>query len=274
MKLGRYLVKNIRAIIFSGLLTSGLAILIFIRTFTFVSHFWIGASILYLVFVIEVLVVQFWAQRKLMQLNIPVVDRYSLITQIIMHGALPSLSYWGIIGFIAFDPNPGIWIWFLIGIFLLFTTLFTNMRAYYEDKFKLEQRTHYIYDLLKLVIFGLLSFDVIGFGLRLELNPLIISFFIMLIATFLLLLTLRRYHNLFDHSIFYVIVNTVMLGGATFVLLLFEVFSLFEVSLVVFLLYYISAGVLHHKLMRDLTVELVFEYLMVAALAIGMFWAV
>lgn len=273
MKLIRFVQKHFRSLFFSGVLTVGFYILIYIHTFDPIKFFWVAAAILYMVLVLEVTSVKFWAKKKLMQYSIPMVNRYTYIAQQILHIVLPSLTYWSIISFIYFEPNPGMWIPFLFMIFLLFWGLFTNVRAYYEDKFKLESKTHYIYDLLKLLVYWLLSFGIFNVHYAYNVPILIISFFIFLFSAILLMLSYVRtsLHEYKPEDVIYVFINASVIAIISGLLLMSSSVNSIKSTFFSFILYYLAVGIMHHKQRRDLTKEILMEYILIAALVLAMF---
>lgn len=274
MKLLKFFKINIRPIIFTIILTFGFVVLIYIQTFNPPEYFIVGSLVLYLLMLLEFFSVRFWAKRKLEQLNMPMIDQYSHATHLVLHIFLPTLAYWAIAIFIFFDPNPGIWFPFIIFIFFLFLVLFINLRAYYEDKFQLEKSTHYVYDLLKLLIYAILVFNIYSLAFAYSINIFILFVLIFLTTCLMLSLNLVRYNHLNKSFYAYVVINSLIIGIIGTGLYSWSRFNIFEMCLMTFLLFYMSAGVLHHRIKRDLSKEIVAEYVIIALLALVMFSAV
>ncbi len=273
MKLIIFFKNNIRAIIYSILITVGFGTLVYVLDMRLNDLFLLSSSILYLILVVEIVWMWYWAKKKLIQLNIPIVDRYDRITQLVLHATLPTMLFWSIVGFIFNNLNPHEWVFILCVSFILFFVLFTNIRAYYEDKFQLEEKTHAVYDFIKLFIYVFSIYNFLTFSQSYNLQILYSIIFLGVIGSVLLFLNLLQQKS---HSIALFVVSIVLSFVISILsVVFFEILNMhiFKVVGIGFLLFYICVSFMHHTIRRDLTKELIIEYLILAMLPMAMFIA-
>ncbi|MBD3362560.1 hypothetical protein GF362_02470 [Candidatus Dojkabacteria bacterium] len=220
--------------------------------------------------VLEIFTTWFWAKKKLIQLNIPIVDRYDRLTQIILHATLPSLTYWSICAFIYSNINSNFW-FFLLGIaFILFLMLFVNIRAYYEDKFKLEKRTHVVYDFIKLIVYLFIAYSVFNLRFEYNISKILVSFLLSILSLMIFTFNLLRYKHLVFSNIAYVFMNSILIGLFVFIIMGFKSASIYKLTSLTMIIFYVFTGILHHKIQRDLNKQIVVNYLLIAMLAFAM----
>lgn len=265
------ILSNIRPIVYAFFISLGMSILIDILNYWDYGSFFRAAGFLYIILVLEVGTVWFWARSKLKSLEIPLVDRYDRRTQILMHLIMPSLLYWSSVFFIFVNPNPQFWFIFLVFSFFLFVSLFINIKAYYLDKFKLEADTHYIYDVIKLLIYQLLVFSLFNLMFIYQLNIGIVVLGIVGVTAMMLFLNILRYRHLSFEYVIYVWVNAFLIGLLLLLLLMIKDWRVFHISLIAMCVYYISVSVLHHKIKCSLRFELIWEYGLIALVGLVMF---
>jgi len=142
------------------------------------QYFFLGMLMLYPILLFELLITRYYAKLLLNQFALPPVnedqDRFAHI--------IHPLVYFSLVCFLYFHKQLSIQPFLFVIILLIFWLLFTNIRAYYEDKFKLELLTHNIYDIITIlaVFFILDSFsNIIGsnnFNVNLVFFPQTFSF--------------------------------------------------------------------------------------------------
>lgn len=262
------LTKNRRGIFYGFVVSLGLVFLTQLLIATSVRHFMVGAFILYFIFIFEVSISWFYARKVLAQMEIPQVDIYSKYSQLTHHIILPSILYFSFLGIIyIYHLSLPKYFIFLIAFFT-FTLLFVNIRAYYEDKFKLEEKTHYVYDIIKFIVFFLVANSI----LRLENFLNTPSFFtyleIALLTLFLNSLILVRNKQINLWTISYIIFASIVLAVVTYILLSFTVFTILSTAIYLLLTNYILSAILHHKLEGTFSKEILLEYLTVLLLSL------
>jgi hypothetical protein len=102
----------------------------------------------------------YFSSKILTQYKLPPITDKDSLGNLLQHIFLPIALYISINSFIFFHKYLAFKYIFILISFYLFWLLFTNIRAYYEDKFVIEMKTHYVYDLISLIsYFGI--FDTI-----------------------------------------------------------------------------------------------------------------
>jgi len=260
---------NGRSIFYVGLLGFGFFFLIGIIENEPIQQFWMGSIVLFTLLILEIVGIWFWASRRLSQLNIPAVDEYDHLTQLILHVSLPTLFYWSIIGFIFINMNPHIWKVVITISIIIFFILFTNIRSYYEDKFKLERRTHYIYDFIKFFIYLLVIFSLVEIGITYAIPLSLIGSGAFALSFFLVILNLIGYKNKSIRFLLISFIGSIINGVVLFISIYY--LDVARVLVTSMLSFYILTSLLHHLIRKDLTKDIIIEYGLVALLSLVMF---
>ena len=109
-----------------------------------------------MIFVLELISTIYLSKKLLIQYNLPSINKNDRIANLVQHIVLPFSFFIGLSSFMFFYQYSIIKYLFLAASLVIFWILFTNISAYYEDKFKIEIRTHGIYDSLTvLAYFGI-----------------------------------------------------------------------------------------------------------------------
>lgn len=263
--------KNIRGLFYGFFISLGLIFLLQLLIDTGPKEFAVGSIILYFVFVFEIYTSWFFSRRVLTQMDIPQVDTYSKLGQFSHHILLPTILYISYLGLIFFyHLSLPKYLIFIIA-FITFSMLFINIRAYYEDKFKLEERSHYIYDIIKFILFFQLT-NVFLVGQQYLSLPNFVSYILIsILGFFILTIVIIRQRQLHISTIFFNLVASSILGAATFLLSTLTNFSSLAISIYILLLFYIFSAILHHKLEGSLNKEILLEYFAVLLLSLIIF---
>jgi hypothetical protein len=149
--------KN-RSLIYSLILAIGFGIYTFSLSYNNPQYSMIIAGVTALIFLLE-LITTIWLGKSLLeQYKLPPIDNHDKFANLIQHFVLPISLFVSLISFLFFHQYLVVKYVFVAISFFAFWILFANIRAYYEDKFKIEIRTHYIYDLVSiLTFFGLID---------------------------------------------------------------------------------------------------------------------
>jgi len=165
--------------------------------------------VLSFVFILEIFSTIYFGNKILQQYSIPAIEIRDKFSNTIQHFVLPFSLFISIVMFIYFHNYVVIkWI-ILLCAFFLFWILFTNLRAFYEDKFKIEIKTHYIYDIISIISFFGLYDSVLNicnyWGQNLIITLLLLVF---LILIYLGIILIRLYnYKLFKLILPYIVVN-------------------------------------------------------------------
>jgi hypothetical protein len=259
-----------RAIFYSGVISLGLIFLMNIES-KYPKLYLLASVILYLVVLFEMFYIWFISKEKLRQLDLPLISSYSKIKQMIHHFLLPFLFYLSLVGFIYYNNQVSLHIPVIIFSFFAFISLFINLRAFYQDKIKLEEETYYVYDLIELIIF----FCITNISLNMaEANnitqffPVIINF---VLSLFILILNLYQLDHLSIKPILLISILSFISSFICYVLIFHSSFNGISITTLLFLCYYFIFGILSHKIDGSLTTSIIFEYMSIFLLSLAFF---
>ncbi|MFW5702643.1 MAG: TMEM128 family protein [Candidatus Dojkabacteria bacterium] len=229
-------------------------------------NFITGLVLLISLLITQISVTYLQAKQKVKQLDLPVSQQYGPAAEIVYHLLLPVWTLLGVAGFIYVNDQLSLWpIYFAVTIFI-FVIFFTNMRAYYLDKFKTEEETHAVYDLLKLIIFFTNTNLVLNLASRFEFSFLVVAGVGFSLSGLISLLVLLRFKNLSYFNLGLILASALATGYLYSVLYEFlDVPSLLN-SFYVTLIFYIFNAILHHELHKSLRLNQLLEYILVAGI--------
>lgn len=188
------------------------------------------------------------------------------------HILLPLLLLIGSAGFIFFSQNFISDILIIVFTIYLLFLLFENFKAVYENNHSLEKKTHYVFDITKLVVFFLITFTSINIINYFNLSSFlfILTIFIMSVCFFLFEAIRKEQLN---HTVLIVIISlSLLIGIFSEIILKFTSTNVFNLSLVAFISYYFLGSLLHHKLNGTLNKKIFFEYLILYAIFISLIY--
>ncbi len=211
-----------------------------------------------------------FATKVLRQIDMPSINVYNLWGHLINHITLPLLLFYSVAGFIYFNSDDLVRIISILFLIVINLIFFINVRSYYSDKFKMEEKTRYIYDVIKLIIFFFSINLILHIRMIFQINSWIIGVFVCFISLILYILIIYRKIQVNINTITYVIVVSFVISVLYMILDITGYFFL-GINIVIFLLFYIFLSILHHKLERTLTVKVFTEYLLILILALLLF---
>lgn len=268
-----YLYYNRRAFFYSAIIVLGLMFLMNIELFN-TSFYIASAIVLYLIILFEMYYIWFVSREKLKQLDLPLITEYSKSKEFLNHILLPSLLYFALAGFIYYNNQTAIRVPLIIISFIAFSSLFVNLKAFYLDKADLEKNTYFVYDLIELMIFFMLTnLSLHYISIRnlpnelITLSTFVISFGMLLLNLF----QLDRIH-LIEIGIAFGL-SFIPAFSALF-LGVFNSYSILAISAYTFLSYYFSFGFLVHKVDGTLNKEVVLEYISIFLLALAFLFGI
>ncbi len=226
-----------------------------------------------LAFVIELYLSWTERSRQVKQTQIPRFDRISYQSQLLHHAFLPVIAYLSILGFAYFNRQFHLRVTILGLAFVVFTILFINIRAYYAHTLKVLESTHFIYDIIKLVIFFCACDTLLNISITYNLGILGILG-IAFLSIGLLLLMLIRYNRLELLALLLVIALSAIIGGLTFFMLSQGRFNAMQMAFISFLSFYVSSAALHHEMDHDLTWTILLEYVAILIIAISLVYGI
>ncbi len=264
-----FLKRNGRQLFYAFVMALGLVFLQQLAVVSSLKIFVLGAALLALVLLLELYTNYFFAERLLKQLDLPGPESYSKSVQAVYHLLLPLLLYFSLVGFVYTNNRLDLgWLYFCWG-FALFALLFINIRAYYEDKFKLEESTHLIYDLIKIFVYFSFTNAILNLAQAFGFSFFVIVGVIFAGASLLTLLVLIRRRHYSEQNLALIILAGLVLGYLTAVLLGSFAGKTLLLAFYSTIVFYLFNAVLHHEIERTLNLSLVFEYLLVAAICLS-----
>jgi hypothetical protein len=257
MGLLKFLSKNKRSIFYALFTGLGLTFALQILKDYGTEKFFYVILLTSLILVFEIYINWRYATKVLRQIDMPNINVYNLWGHLINHISLPLLLFFSLAGFVYFNDDDLVRIVAIFILTIVNLILFINIRSYYEDNFAIEEKTRYVYDLIKLIIFF--------FGVNLILH----------IRSFLGLQGLLIYRK--DGEGIAAILFTIL--AAFLISVIFMIFEflgllLLGTNVITFLLFYVALAVLHHRIERTLTAEIVGEYVLILILAFLLFWGI
>lgn len=225
-----------------------------------------AASVLELMLVMQIAVVYISATRRLRQFDLPTVEIYNKRTELIYHLLLPAMTLGAIIGFVTTNNQVSLVWFYFFGSVAIYFFLFVNIRAYYEDKYKLEQQTHVIYDVVKVLLFFAVTDVIFNAASRYQFNFFVVAGMLFVTASILTLLILLRHPALGYLNMGLVLCSGLAIGYIGAALRNLLVSQNLVAAFYVTLVFYIANAILHHELERTLKLSIVLEYVLVATI--------
>lgn len=265
MKIIELLQWKKRPLIYSLLLSIGFGIIIYVFENDQPEIYPYLVIILSLIFILELFTTIYFGRRALKQFNLPEIIEKDKSANFIQHIVLPISLFISLTLFMFFHKYlifKGIFIFLSL---FLFWVLFSNIRAYYEDKFKIELGTHYIYDVISILSFFGLIDSLLNISIYWNINSfltIIIICALLLIFTFIIIVRLYHY-DLLKFTIPLLILNVgIYIFSSNLGL---EVIRIAFLSTITY--YFFVAFANHHK-DRTNTYKVFEEYLIVFLIAI------
>jgi hypothetical protein len=228
------------------------------------DYFWIGSIISFSILIFTIYLTRLRSTKTLRQLELPDVDNYTRLEIFIYHLLLPSIGFWSFTSFIYTNIQLNLTFLYFITAFFTYASLFINIRAYYLDKFKLEEDTHYVYDLIKIFSYFNLVTATLNLSDRFGLNFYIISALIFTIASLLTLIIILRKTNVNLIHLLIILLAGLSLGYLSATLNIFLAVSNLVIGFLSSLIFYLVNAILHHELDGTLRISTLVEYTLVA----------
>lgn len=234
-------------------------------------QFVMGSAILYTLLLAELQATTFWGKKRKKQLEIPIVEKHHEFNHYLLHLFLPSIAYWSLISFVYFNLNYHFWIFFLGIVFIIFSLLFSNIHAYFTNNMKIEENTHKIYDFLKIVIYFTGIYSIFQSWYTFNLSILTTAILVTMFSQLILFLYVSKYHHLYDSIYILTILASMLAGIIALISLGIDYLISFDHIFILTTYFFLITGIIHHKIKKDLTYKILFEYIVFSALAISLF---
>jgi len=218
------------------------------------------------IFIIEIYTGWLFRRQQVDQLEIPLFG-HQLFSELSHHLFIPLGMFFSICGFGYFNRQDHLRIAVLAFAFVVLAVMFANIRAFYENRMKLERQTHYIYDIAKLLLFFGASDTFFNWTSSVDM-PYLGALAVSALGLLLLLMMSIR-HDRVDTRI-----GKQILALSVILLVVSVVISIvdhnpLQASTTVTLVYYLITAAVHHILNKDLTIQVALEYILVTVLSLG-----
>mgnify|MGYP006872388909 CR=1 FL=1 len=219
----------------------------------------------FFIYIVE-LFTSFQNKSRKIQINFDYNDEVNELSEVFHKILLPIFLYLSILGFSYFNiTNASIYIILAI-TFVSFYTLILNTKLFLEHEVKEEHKTHYVYDVIKFLIFFLMVntfanlYKYIGdYIAYFTIGVFAISFLI----NYLMLIRIKMLTNKF---VIQSTLNSAIISLVFLALNLGSKFNALQIALILIFLFYISTAIIHHTIRKTLTREVFLEYMVVTTL--------
>lgn len=249
----------------------GFAFLINISTNTYPQYYFYISIALYGVLLFELYSTIFYSRYISAQYSLNEIDSRDGLTHILHHIVIPSLLYWSLSGFIFFHNTISLTIFSLVTSAVLFALLFYNISAYFEHQFKLENRTHYIYDVLLIFIVFCGVDSIISYFTT---KPVSVLFFLII---FLMIITTVTAVRLSSRNIVKELLSGLVPIAISSLIVILGLHNNVHSILLAFLIaniYYYFLAMLHHLRDGDLNSRVLTEYIVVFLLLLVLIFGI
>lgn len=266
-----YLNRYRRSFIYSIILGIGLVFSVQVLKDAGGRTFLLVILVICTILVFEIYLNWRYATKVLRQIDMPIINVYNLWGHLLNHITLPLLLTLSVGGFLFFNNDDLIRLVAIALYFVLILILLINIRSYYEDEFKAESVTRYIYEIIKLVIFFFGVNLIIHIQNYWELDLWVGTFLVCILSISLGFLLLYRKSQAEFTQVLYFIVSSIIIS-VVYMLLNASTIGLLGINVVIFVLFYFVVSILHHKIERTLSLGILVEYILITILAIALFY--
>lgn len=206
--------------------------------------------------------------KKFNQAELFQIDRNYYFRHIINHYLIPLVLFISTIIFILLNTNTAIKLCIIFISSVSITICLINLRSYFLNKLIIESKTHAIYDGMKILIFFLLTNTILHIQVNLNLNNVVIVLMLFLITLIgISLMFIRR--DIFHKEMF-----LISLAGSSIISLVYILCSrvvgltLLETNIVLLCFFYFLTALIHHRIERTLTKQILINYLLFISMTI------
>lgn len=268
-KTGKLLVGGFSSFFYSIAITLGIYIALQeLHTYQNISNYLVFSFALLNIYLIELFIV-YQHKNKRVELNFNINDDVNELSHFFHKIILPILLYVALTGFGYFNITSHL-MGFILGFtFLAFFILFINTKAFLEHRVTAEHKTHYVYDIIKFLIFFLTTNVLINLFNSRGGDLILFSIVEFGLALVILLLMVWRIEKLYRVTFIYAFIASIVIALFFYILNFSTKLNPFQNALGLIFLFYISAAIIHHKTARTLTKGVFTEYLLVVVLVLA-----
>ncbi len=216
-----------------------------------------------------------WKSKKTkIELNMDFGDEVNELSQTFHKIIMPAGLYLSIIGFGFYNIRSSSIFIVLCIVFITFFILFLNIRAFFEAKTRVEDKTHYVYDLIKFIIFYCLIDVFSNASNNFPANISLYAVCVVGVTLTLITLMLWRLEKVYLYSLLYGFIVSLFMGIVFLLYHAERVVNSLQISLGLLVVFYLTSAVIHHLLMKTFTKGVLFEYLLIIAIVIGITYGI
>lgn len=267
-------IKNIWTLFYSLSITTGIYIsLQELHEFGNRSNFFTFSIILFLIFTLEIFIT--WQSNQIKSSKtIDFKDAEKDLVFALNRLLLPITLYVSLVAFAYYNYKNSILLPILAFTFVTFFVLFLNIKAYFERRKNQEANTHYVYDIIKFLIF----FNAVNVIINLvttEEASLIVGVVYTFILSFLLKgLMLWRLEKLKPRIALFSILSSIFIAFIFAVLSVSESFNQLESTLILTFIFYLTMAATHHIFHKTLSLELIAEYFLISLVIVSIAYGI
>ena len=233
-----------------------------LHRFNNTRRFYIFSILIFLIIFFEN-IIAILRRHGSIEINLDLNDEVNEIWHFFYKFLLPFIYYLCLVAFGFYNLNSISITGILFLTFITFFLLFVNTKAFFQNIKKLESRTHYVYDLIKFLIFFTLVNTFSHWQMQ---NPqfLPLSAIGVGIVAFALILLMAWRVNKVQLKTYLISGFTSFLLAVLFGALSFgNSFNPIQIALGLILAFYLSVAIIHHILLNTLTKSIIFEYIVI-----------
>jgi len=274
MLITKFVKKNLKPVFYSLSLTLGIYIALQeIHENQNVNRFILFTLLIFFIYLAE-LYSNWKSNQTKIELNMNFDDEVNELSQLFHKIVLPAALYFSIIGFGFYNIRSTYLIGVLFIVFVTFYILFINIRAFFDAKNKLEDKTHYVYDLIKFIIFFCLIDVFSNASNNFPINLALYALCTVVVTFTLITLMLWRFDKVHLYSLVYGVIVSLFIGIMFLLYHADGVVNSLQISLGLFFVFYLTSAVIHHLIMKTFTKGVLLEYFLVIIIVIAITYGI
>lgn len=233
-------------------------------------RFVVFAIISFFIYFSEIIFDYFNKSRRV-EFNLNPNDGINEVSELINKIMLPVILYFSLLGFSYFNIESRTFLLILIIVFFIYFILIKNIRFFFRNKRKAEEHTHYVYDLIKLLVVFLIS-NFLSHLYQLGTESLVLLSLIFGVVIFLMGVLIRfniegkHYKERIVFASIYLPIFTVTFFALNYI----NTFNALKISLVVSIIFYVVTAFMYHVSNKNLTKTLIAEYFLVLIIVLSL----
>lgn len=274
MNIIKIIKRNFKSLFYSLSLTFGIYIALQeIHELKNTYRFILFSALVFFIYLAEVYSNWISKKRKV-ELNLDFNDEVNELSHLFHKIVLPVGLYCSLVGFGYYNIQSSSLLMLLGVVFITFFILFINIRAFFEAKTRVEDKTHYVYDLIKFLIFFSLVNVFSNASNNFPTNVAIYAMGVMITTFTLLALMLWRFDKFHLYSAIYGLIVSTFIGIIFFLYHADRVVNSLQISLGLFFVFYLTSAVIHHLIMKTFTKGVLLEYFLVILIVIAITYGI